>query len=72
MGTCISSQDNDIYLTTEEFYELLEDTTPSGFVTEYYPRASTYYQNGCVGTYRGKSVYIVAETFSLTDLQEVL
>ena len=72
MGTHASTQDDGMYLTTEEFYELLDKTTSTEFMTEYYPRASSYYQNGCIGTYKGKSVYIVAETFSLYDLQEVL
>lgn len=71
MGTRISSHDDSMYMTAEEFYGLSENTT--GFVNEYYQRASSYYQNRCVGTYKGKRVYIVVtETFSLTDLQEVL
>jgi len=72
MGTRTSTQDDDMYLTAEELWELLEKTMPTNFVTGYFPSVRIYTQNGYVGTYEGKSVYIVEETVSLTDLQEVL
>lgn len=72
MGTRTSSQDDGMYLTAEEFWEFIEKTMPANFVTGYFPRVCMYSQNGYVGSYGGKKVYIVAETFSLTDLQEVL
>lgn len=72
MGTHAFIQDNGMYMTAEEFWEFLDKTTSTEFVTEYIPRVDMYSQNGYMGMYEGKPVYITAETFSLTDLQEVL
>lgn len=70
MGTRISSQDDSMYMTAEEFWYLLENSTLTGF--KYLPELVEKSSDEYVGRYKGKSVYIVAETFSLTDLQEVL
>ena len=72
MGTHASTQDNGMYMTAEEFWEFIEKTMPTNFVTGYFPRVCMYSQNGYVGTYGGKKVYIVEEAFSLTNLQGVL
>ena len=72
MGTRTLSQDNGIYLTTEEFWEFLDKTMSTEFVTEYFPRVDMYSQNGYMGMYEGKPVYILEETISLSSLHEVL